>query len=217
MVPVMTLPEAVLFPQAIMPLHIFEPRYRAMLKDVLDDKRLFAIAQLDTQSKLPEDFEPPRRTAVLGIVRACHDNPDGTSNLVLQGLCRVRIDKVLQEEPYRTIDISPLFSLPPSEPERLPVLRRDVEKLLAEQRRLGSALSEDFFTFIDSIDDHEAYIDLLAYSICHDAEVKQQLLDNLDLQERYKQFIDYLLRSNEEIRLRKRLQGKLDDHNLDQN
>ena len=45
-IPIMTLPEAVLFPQVIMPLHIFEERYRKMLLDVLDGPRVFGIATL---------------------------------------------------------------------------------------------------------------------------------------------------------------------------
>ena len=43
-VPVMTLPSATLFPQALLPLYIFEPRYRRMLKDALDSNRMFSVA-----------------------------------------------------------------------------------------------------------------------------------------------------------------------------
>ncbi|HVU15963.1 MAG TPA: LON peptidase substrate-binding domain-containing protein [Candidatus Didemnitutus sp.] len=45
--PVMTLPRTVFFPQALLPLHIFEPRYREMLRDVLATTRIFAVARLD--------------------------------------------------------------------------------------------------------------------------------------------------------------------------
>ncbi|HTO02917.1 MAG TPA: LON peptidase substrate-binding domain-containing protein, partial [Opitutus sp.] len=47
--PVMTLPNVTFFPQAVMPLHIFEPRYRQMLRDVLAADRLFAVAGLNTK------------------------------------------------------------------------------------------------------------------------------------------------------------------------
>ena len=46
-VPLMTLPNTAFFPQALMPLHIFEPRYRHMLRDVLGSNRLFAVAGLN--------------------------------------------------------------------------------------------------------------------------------------------------------------------------
>jgi Lon protease-like protein len=45
-VPVMTLPNLAFFPQALLPLHIFEPRYRQMLRDVLASNRIFAVACL---------------------------------------------------------------------------------------------------------------------------------------------------------------------------
>ena len=71
-VPVMTLPNTAFFPQALMPLHIFESRYQTMLRDVLATNRLFAVAGIDPQKAAQkEEFEPPFRVATLGIVRAC--------------------------------------------------------------------------------------------------------------------------------------------------
>ena len=64
-VPVMTLPATALFPQALMPLHIFEPRYREMLRDVLASNRLFAVAGLDAaRASEPEAEEPPHRVEI---------------------------------------------------------------------------------------------------------------------------------------------------------
>lgn len=71
-VPVMTLPQVVFFPQALLPLHIFEPRYRTMLVDVLAKDRLMAVVGLDPRrANEPEAFEPPHRVATVGIIRAC--------------------------------------------------------------------------------------------------------------------------------------------------
>ncbi|MCC5022756.1 MAG: hypothetical protein J6386_08145 [Candidatus Synoicihabitans palmerolidicus] len=71
---VMTLLEVAFFPQALMPLHIFEPRYRLMLKTVLASHRIFAIAGLHPNSDPSE--ERGQRIATAGIVRACNSNPD---------------------------------------------------------------------------------------------------------------------------------------------
>ena len=54
-VPVMTLPNATLFPQALLPLHIFEPQYRRMLKDVLHSDRMFAVAARSLASLVTEE------------------------------------------------------------------------------------------------------------------------------------------------------------------
>ena len=68
-VPAITLPNMAFFPQALLPLHIFEPRYRAMLQEVLKTDRLLVVAGLDTTPN-GHGFEPPHRIAGLGLVRA---------------------------------------------------------------------------------------------------------------------------------------------------
>ena len=89
-VPVMTLPNTAFFPQALMPLHIFEPRYREMLRDSLATNRLFAVAGLNLrQVNDPDNFEPPHRIASVGIIRACQKNDNGRRRA---GPFRVRND-----------------------------------------------------------------------------------------------------------------------------
>ena len=124
-IPVMTLPNVALFPQALMPLFIFEPRYRQMLRDVLATNRLFAVAGIDArQSGAPGQIDPPHRVATLGIVRACQKTDNGTSNLLLQGLCRIEIAGIITEEPYRRIRVRALTSdyLDITDPEALRLL-----------------------------------------------------------------------------------------------
>ena len=79
-IPVMTLPNVAFFPQALMPLFIFEPRYRHMLREVLATNRLFAVAGIDARpSGVLGQIDPPHRVATLGIVRACQKTDNGTS------------------------------------------------------------------------------------------------------------------------------------------
>src|SRR5256885_14068743 len=87
-VPVMPLPGAVLFPHALLPLYIFEPRYRDMLAHALAHERMFCVALLRperAQWKSKDDFFG---VATIGLIRACVGRGDGTSNLILQGLQR---------------------------------------------------------------------------------------------------------------------------------
>lgn len=100
----MTLPGAILFPQSMLPLHIFEPRYRRMLRDSLHAHRMFAVAM----QKPGSTRESPSAVAGLGLIRAAVTNRDGTSNLVLQGLARVRLVHVVRYRPYRIHRIQPL-------------------------------------------------------------------------------------------------------------
>src|SRR5919109_2879420 len=88
--PVMPLPGTILFPHALLPLYIFEPRYREMLRYSLAQERMFCVALLRperTEWKSEDDFFD---VATIGLIRACVGRGDGTSNLILQGLQRVR-------------------------------------------------------------------------------------------------------------------------------
>src|SRR5690349_5005222 len=103
-VAVMTLPSVTLFPQALLPLYIFEPRYRRMLADALDAQRMFIVAM----QKPNCTRETPSTIAGLGLVRVCVENPDGTSHLILQGITRVELKQAVRYKPYRVHRIHPL-------------------------------------------------------------------------------------------------------------
>ena len=97
MVPVMTLPSATLFPQALLPLYIFEPRYRQMLADMLKADRMFSVAM----QKPGKQRETPCEVAGLGLIRVSVSHQDGTSHLILQGLTRVELVETVRGLGYR--------------------------------------------------------------------------------------------------------------------
>src|SRR5947209_2445677 len=107
-VPVMTLPTATLFPQALLPLYIFEPRYRQMLADTLKSERMFSVAM----QKPGRTRESPCQVAGLGLIRVSVDHHDGSSHLILQGLTRVELRETVQYKPYRVQSIRPLQAAP---------------------------------------------------------------------------------------------------------
>ena len=109
---VFPLPGALLFPHAVLPLHVFEPRYRHMLKDCLASDRAIAIACLDEHDYPLDDARvnaglgatrPPRVRSLVGVgtVVAHEVLPDGRSNILLRGLGRARIDEELPVEAGR--------------------------------------------------------------------------------------------------------------------
>ena len=89
-VPVMTLPNATLFPQYLLPLYIYEPRYRKMLVDALNGNRMFSVAM----QRPGRSRETPSPVAGLGLIRVSVGHQDGTSHLVLQGIARVELDRL---------------------------------------------------------------------------------------------------------------------------
>lgn len=217
-VPVMTLPNTAFFPQALMPLHIFEPRYRDMLRDVLASNRLFAVAGLDPrQLDTTETFEPPHRIASVGIIRACQKNDNGTSNLLLQGLCRVEIVKIVGDEPYRRIRIRALASEAGATADANQALRQELARLLNVKLRLAATGSNEMAAFLKTVDDPEAFVDIAAFSLCEDPAFKQKLLETLDVHRRLELFGGKLRFDIEALKLRRKLQGHLADDRIADN
>lgn len=102
--PIFPLP-LVLLPYELLPLHIFEPRYRQMLTDITATDRLFGVNHFDPDAAVGERPE----TGSLGCAAAVHDvqpMPDGRSNIVTTGLTRYRlIDYVETDEPYLVANV----------------------------------------------------------------------------------------------------------------
>lgn len=215
-VAVMTLPGVAFFPQALMPLHIFEPRYREMLRDVLDTHRQFAVAGLDL-ARAAAAFEPPCRVATIGVVRACQDREDGTSNLLLQGLCRVEVSDIIEERPYRRIRIRPLSSEPGGTEEDNARLRTRLSRLLGTRFRLSGEGSEQLARFLRTVEDPEIYTDLAAFNLCEDAGFKQRLLETLSVHRRLQLLNQWAQREVEALRLRAKLQGRLAEDDIGNN
>jgi Lon protease-like protein len=215
-VAVMTLPEVAFFPQALLPLHIFEPRYRQMLKTVLATDRLFAVAGLNPAGA-DEAFEPAHRVGTIGIVRACQKNDNGTSNLLLQGLARVEFLETVREEPYRTMRMRALTSAPGADRDENVRLRTSVARLLALKQRLGASVSAEFTQFLKTVEDPETFVDLAAFSLCESPVLKQRLLETLDVHQRLHLFNEHLRRDIDALKLHKKLQGSLGDDSIANN
>ncbi len=96
--PLFPLPNVVLFPQAVLPLHIFEPRYRQMTADALNGEGLIAMSLLaeDWESTAADGLPPIHSTVGLGRIVAHERLDDGRYILVLRGVARARL---VREQP----------------------------------------------------------------------------------------------------------------------
>jgi Lon protease-like protein len=102
--PIFPLPGAVLLPHSLVPLHIFEPRYRKMTHDCGEGLRVLALANIPDEIAAAE--EPPRVLTVVGVgvLARVEKLPDGRFNIVLRGAARARIvEELASGEPYRLV------------------------------------------------------------------------------------------------------------------
>lgn len=108
-VPIFPLAGALLFPRSQLPLHIFEPRYRAMVRDALASDRLIAMVQPRDHGSGTDagdgDREALFEVGCIGRISACDELDDGRFNIVLEGLSRFRIAREAKvATPYRQVD-----------------------------------------------------------------------------------------------------------------
>ena len=190
--PVMVLPGAHLFPNAMLPLYVFEPRYRQMLAWSLEQHRMFCIAPMKpgiSEARAIGDFH---HVVGLGLVRACVGRDDGTSHLVLQGIARVRITGILQEKPFRIAEMRELLS-EPAEPREREGLTTKLLELCALLRAGGATVPEALDKQLAQIEDPAILSDIIAHTFLRDSEHRQAVFEELNAAARSRLLIRYLL------------------------
>src|SRR5204862_3507663 len=136
-VPMFPLPNVFLFPGGLMPLHIFEQRYRRMIEDLLDRPGRLVMGTI-LEGRSEREVDPPvHDVAGLGEIGRHERLPDGRFLIWLIGIARVRIREVPSGLPYRQVEIEALEEVPAS-PEREPELRARVREAVLE--RCGEAV-----------------------------------------------------------------------------
>jgi Lon protease-like protein len=189
--PVMPLPGAVLFPHALLPLYIFEPRYREMLEHALKQHRMFCVTLVKPSCpdwRATEDFF---HLATAGLIRACVERSDGTSNLILQGLQRVRFTTFEQEKPFPIAMIDAVESRDPTTVETEALGAKVVElygSLKRDRRQLPAKLDQ----YLSELRDLEMLADLMSSTFVNDPLRRQHLLEEKSLNQRLRFLIRYL-------------------------
>jgi Lon protease-like protein len=207
---VMVLPSVILFPQAFLPLYIFEPRYRRMLGDALETHRLYCVAMQQPGRRRGV----PVQVAGVGLIRACRQNPDGTSHLILQGLARVELGPATRYRPYRVHPIKRLDSQL-TDTAAADALATRLLELVAEQLQQGKPANPGLAAiatmdpgvlkglqggveFLARVTGPEQISDLVSWALQTSPVERQQLLETLDVEARLRRLIQLILAGERE-------------------
>ena len=178
--PIFPLPGAILFPRSQLPLHIFEPRYREMVRDAIDGAGRIGMIQ---PQRLDDDNKAPLyAVGCVGEIVGIEELDDGRFNIVLLGSNRFRfVQDVIVDAAYRCAEVD-IEAFDDGEPDALPLVQRaEVER---EARRLGDAmgLAVDWDA-VSRLDD-EMLVNAIAQVAPFDVGAKQALLEQPTLEGR---------------------------------
>ena len=137
--PIMALPGTCLFPGGRIPLHIFESKYRDMLKDVLSGDRMFCIGNLEQSGTELDDNNNISPFTTAGLLRACVLNHDGTANLILEGVKRVKILSIENNKPYKVGKV-----------QIVETTVNNYERVQSDSDKLKSILKRNYFDYSNS-------------------------------------------------------------------
>ena len=132
--PLFPLPDLVLFPQEVLPLHIFEPRYRMLLRTAMAEDKRFGVIRWDPESQA---------MATVGCcaeILHCQTQADERSNVVTLGQQRFRVLDLLREAPFRLALVSWIEDEAGDSPEQLTVLAGQVKQALQDVVELTGKL-----------------------------------------------------------------------------
>lgn len=179
--PIFPLPNCVLLPGGLLPLHVFEPRYRDMTRDCLAGNQLMGIARLRPGFESSYYGRPPvyERCGV-GQIICSEELPDGRFALLLRGVARAEIARELSaERKYRLVEARMLTDASCDPAEARDCQRRLISLCdrLAEVIDQGGSQLRDL---VRSFDSPGACADAVAAALIMDTEIRQELLESCD-------------------------------------
>ena len=172
----MLLPDCTLFPHGGLPLHIFEPRYRQMLQDALEGSCFFAVACLTgEETQNPAECTAPVGT--VGLIRASREMEDGSSNLLLHGVIRVRFTEWIQDAPYPKARISPLPAVFEPEAQSEAAIESLREAAESATLKLPEEVRSIVLEMSQQIDDPAILADVICQQFLHEPDDRQHMLE----------------------------------------
>ena len=188
-IPIFPLPNVVLFPRMPLPLHIFEPRYRDMVRAAVRGPRLIGMALLRGDWEQDYEGRPPIfSSGTVGQMVRCEELPDGRFNIVLLGLREYTIERELVRASYREAAVR--WREPAAE-ELPPGLRGEIVTLVQRYlERVGKA--RDAEPVPDPAVDQETFVNFFAQHLDVAPLEKQAMLEAPTLGERARRLRDIL-------------------------
>jgi len=178
--PLFPLPGVAFFPHTVLPLHVFEPRYRKLVEDLLVGDGVLAVPQLRPGWEVDYEGRPPVcRVAGVGRLVKHEQMPDGRANILILGLGRVHLgEELATDAPYRLSQATLLDDALPADGEPHPAASMvELRALLGQVVGSGTPASADLGPLLEAEREDAEIVDALAHFLLRDTEDRQRYLE----------------------------------------
>lgn len=192
--PIIALPNTYLFPSASIPLHIFENKYQEMLSDVISGDRMFCIGTVQKLESSNDCLDNIYPYSTAGLLRACVVNDNGTANLILEGIKRIKITELENNKAYKIGRVQVISSN-----------TTDEEWVLSADKKIKSILLGDSFSYqnlnseinisqiLENLETPENTADFVSQYFISDQLTLRKLLSMESIDERLEMILKFLL------------------------
>ncbi|MFA6430837.1 MAG: endopeptidase La [Candidatus Margulisiibacteriota bacterium] len=198
----------VVFPQMIVPLFIGRNKSVKALEDTLAKEKMLVFAS----QKNEEDEEPEQKDistiGTLAEIVQMMALPDGTTKVLVEGICRVKIEKFISDTPYFRVAISKIAE-PDEFSAEAEALVRGVVKQFEEYVKLNKRIPAETLMSIINVDNPGRLADLISSYLTLKVEEKQAILEATVVEKRLRKLSEVLEKELEVLNVEKRLQGKV--------
>jgi ATP-dependent Lon protease len=194
-VPLFPLPNVVLFPGVMLPLHIFEERYKDMINTCIEDDSPFGVILLTGADETPSSIQ---KVGVLARVSDVERLDDGRMNIMTAGEVRFRIARFTATEPAWRAEVELLDDQPESDSVLAP-LSKELSELYMDAYRKGIELTGERAGTVDFPKSAVELSFMVTYVIDMEVEAKQELLESTSTEDRLRGLIDYLKSASERL------------------
>jgi len=205
--------DTVLFPNAILPLTVGRESSLKLVNDLKEEERFVAVvAQRDPRVDNPQPVDL-YQIGTAAYIHKIIKLPNQSLFVFVEGLQRIAVQEVLQQEPYLRARVKPLQDLLPAEKgSDFEALARSVMSMFQQVVQLSPTLSDDLQTVVMNIEDPGRLTDFIAANLPSlSSTERQELLESLELKGRLERLNRVLAREVEVLQLRSKIQSDVQD------
>ncbi len=198
----------VMYPYLMMPLVVSDSNLKKVIDFALNSEKLlgfFLAKDNDNETENSKDiYEYGTAVSILRMLR----NNDGTISLLLQGISRLKVEKVIQEEPYLMVEAETISETSDNSP-KIDALKKVAIELLENIVEESNDLSKELIMGLRSVKQPSRVADIIAGNVNISVEKKQIILSTLDLQKRFELLNQYLSEMIKQMKIENRIRSNI--------